>query len=142
VPYKGTQPALMDVAGGHTDLLLDSVISLQQLAKAGKVKPVAITSAKRSALAPDVPTFKESGLPAFVYGSWYGVWAPRETPPERIAKLNAAINAATSELAKAGAWASLGIDPVTENAEQFKRFIHAEVGQGAELLRGAGFKPD
>jgi tripartite-type tricarboxylate transporter receptor subunit TctC len=78
VPYKGTQPALTDVAGGHVDMLLDSMISLLPMAKSGKVKPIAVTSAQRSALAPDVPTFKESGLPEFVYGSWYGVWAPAE----------------------------------------------------------------
>jgi tripartite-type tricarboxylate transporter receptor subunit TctC len=143
VPYKGTQPALMDVAGGHTDLLLDSMISLLPMAKSGKVKPIAITSAKRSALAPDLPTFKESGLPQFAFESWYGVWAPKDTPVERIAALNAAINAATAELAKAGAFASLGIEPVSnETAAQFKAYIATEVKEGAELLKEAGFRPE
>jgi tripartite-type tricarboxylate transporter receptor subunit TctC len=141
VPYKGTQPALTDVAGGHVDMLLDSMISLLPMAKSGKVKPIAVTSAQRSALAPDVPTFKESGLPEFVYGSWYGVWAPRDTPPARIAALNAAINAATVELTKSGALASLGIDPVIESPAEFKRFVAADVAKGAELLKNAGFRP-
>ena len=142
VPYKGTQPALMDVAGGHTDLLLDSAISLTQMAKTGKVRPIAISSAQRSVLAPDVPTFKESGLPNFAYESWYGVWAPKDTPADRVAALNAAINAATAALAKSGALAGLGIEPVTETAAQFKAFIAADVKEGAELLKDAGFKPD
>lgn len=142
VPYKGTQPALMDVAGGHTDLVLDSMISLLPMAKSGKVRPIAITSARRSALAPEVPTFKEGGLPEFAYASWYGVWAPGATPPARVAVLNAAINAATTELARSGAWANLGITPVTESAEQFKRFVARDVAQGAELLRSAGFQPE
>ncbi len=142
VPYKGTQPALMDVAGGHTDLLLDSMISLLQMAKSGKVKPIAITSAKRSSLMPDVPTFKESGLPTFAFESWYGVWAPRDTPADRVAALNAAINTATAELAKSGALTALGIEPVTETAAQFKAYIAAEVKEGAELLNSAGFKPE
>ena len=142
VPYKGTQPALMDVAGGHTDLLLDSMISLLSMAKSGKVRPIAISSAKRSTLMPDVATFKESGLPSFDYASWYGVWAPRDTPADRIALLNAAINTATKELAKSGALAGLGIEPVTESAEQFKRFIAAGVTEGAELLKSAGFRPE
>lgn len=142
VPYKGTQPALIDVAGGHTDLLLDSMISLMQMAKSGKVKPIAITSTKRSSLMPDVPTFKESGLPTFDFESWYGVWAPRETPAARIAALNAAINAATTELAKSGAMAGLGISPVVETAAQFKTYIAAEVREGAELLKNAGFRPE
>ncbi len=143
VPYKGTQPALMDVAGGHTDLLLDSMISLLPMAKSGKVKPIAITSARRSSQAPDIPTFKESGLPDFAFESWYGVWAPKDTPADRIAALNAAINAATAELAKAGAFASLGIEPVSnETAAQFKAYIAAEVKEGAELLKDAGFRPE
>ena len=142
VPYKGTQPAMMDVAGGHTDLLLDSMISLMPMAKSGKVKPIAITSAGRSSIAPDVPTFKESGLPEFAYESWYGVWAPKDTPGDRIAALNAAINRATTDLAKSGAFASLGIEPVTETPAQFRAFIAAQVKEGSELLKDAGFRPE
>ncbi|WP_083440705.1 Bug family tripartite tricarboxylate transporter substrate binding protein [Aquincola tertiaricarbonis] len=142
VPYKGTQPALVDVGGGHVNLLLDSMISLQPLAKAGQVKPIAITSAKRSPLAPEVPTVAESGMPNFSYVSWYGVWAPKDTPADRIAILNAAINKAVVELGKSGAFASLGIDPVSETTEQFRRYVAADVAQGAELLKSAGFKPE
>lgn len=142
VPYKGTQPALVDVGGGHVNLLLDSMISVLPLAKAGKVKPIAITSKKRSVLAPDVPTVAESGLANFSYVSWYGVWAPKDTPADRMATLNTAINAAVGELAKSGSFASLGIEPVTESVDQFKRYIAADVGQGTELLKSAGFKPE
>lgn len=142
VAYKGTQPALVDVGGGHVNLLVDSMISVLPLAKAGRVKPVAITSKQRSALAPEVPTVHEAGIPNFAYASWYGVWAPKNTPPERIATLNAAINSAVVELAKSGALAALGIEPVSETPEQFKRFIANDVAQGAELLKSAGFKPD
>jgi tripartite-type tricarboxylate transporter receptor subunit TctC len=142
VPYKGTQPALVDVGGGHVDVLLDSMVSLLPLAKAGKVRPVAITARKRSPLAPEVPTVQESGLPNFAYFSWYGVWAPRDTPADRVATLNAAINGAVRELARSGALASLGIEPVTESAEQFRRFIAADIAQGADLLKNAGFKPE
>jgi tripartite-type tricarboxylate transporter receptor subunit TctC len=142
VPYKGTQPALVDVGGGHADLLMDSMISLQQLAKSGKVKAIAITSAKRSALAPDIPTVQEGGVPKFSYVSWYGVWAPKGTPPDRVATLNTAINKAVAELGKSGAFASLGIEPVMETPEQFKRYIANDVALGTELLKSAGFKPE
>lgn len=142
VAYKGTQPALVDVGGGHVDLLLDSMISLLPLAKAGKVRALAVTSAQRTALAPEVPTVKESGIANFNYVSWYGVWAPKDTPPDRVAALNTAINAAVKELAKSGAWASLGIEPVTETPEQFRRFIAADVAQGTELLKTSGFRPE
>lgn len=142
VPYKGTQPAMVDVGGGHVNLLLDSMISVLPLAKSGKLKPIAITSVKRSALAPDVPTVAESGIPNFSYVSWYGVWAPKDTPADRIAILNSAINKAVAELAKSGAFASLGIDAVSETSEQFRRYVAADVAQGAELLKSAGFKPE
>lgn len=142
VPYRGTQPALTDVAGGHTDLLLDSMISVLPLAKAGRVRPIAITASKRSALAPEVPTARESGFPCMTYSSWYGVWAPKGTPPDRIKRLNAAINASIAEQAKSGAWSHLGIEPVTESVEQFTKFIANDVAQGAELLKSSGFKPE
>jgi tripartite-type tricarboxylate transporter receptor subunit TctC len=112
------------------------------MAKSGKVKPMAITSARRSSLAPDIPTFKEAGLPSFAFESWYGVWAPKDTAADRVAALNAAINTATLELAKSGALAGLGIEPVTETPSQFKAYIAAEVKEGAELLKEAGFRPE
>lgn len=142
VPYKGTQPALTDVAGGHAGMLLDSMISLLPMAKAGKVRALAITSKQRSAQAPDIPTVQEAGIPNYAFGSWYGVWAPKDTPAERVAVLNMLINSATAELAKSGALMNFGIEPVTESPEAFRRHIASEVQDGADLLRMAGFKPE
>lgn len=142
VPYKGTQPALVDVGGGHVNLLFDSMISVLPLAKAGKVKAIAISSKKRSPLALDVPTVAEGGVANFAYETWYGVWAPKDTPADRLAALNTAINKAVNELARSGAFASLGIDPVTETVEQFKRYVASDVAQSSELLKSAGFKPE
>ncbi len=142
VPYKGTQPALVDVGGNHVSLLLDSMVSLLPLAKSGKVRPLAITAEKRSPLAPEVPTMQEGGLKAFKYASWYGVWVPRGTPADRVAKLSAAVTQASSELGRNGAYAAIGIDALSEGSEQFKKFIAADVAQGSELLRSAGFKPE
>jgi tripartite-type tricarboxylate transporter receptor subunit TctC len=142
VPYRGTAPALADVAGGHAQLLLDSIISLQGMARAGKVKAVAVSSAQRSTIAPDVPTAAESGFPGVVYNSWYGVWAPKGTPAERVQVLHRAINKATAELARSGAYTTLGILPVLESTEQFRQFVAADVARSAELLKEAGFKPE
>jgi tripartite-type tricarboxylate transporter receptor subunit TctC len=140
--YKGTAPALTDVAGGHAQILIDSIISLQGMAKTGRVKPIAVTSAKRSAVMPQVPTAVESGFPGFVTTSWYGLWAPKNTPEDRIQLLNKAVNEAVTQLVKAGAFEQLGIDPVKETPEEFKRFTGAYVFESADLLRGAGFKPE
>jgi tripartite-type tricarboxylate transporter receptor subunit TctC len=142
VPYKGTQPALADVAGGHVNLQFDSMISLLPLARSGKVKPIAISTKKRSELAPEVPTVQEGGVPNFNVVTWYGVWAPKDTPADRVALLNTTINRAVSELGKSGAFAKLGVEPVTESIEQFKRYVANDVAQSAELLKSAGFKPE
>ncbi len=140
--YKGTAPALTDVAGGHVQIQIDSIVSLQGMAKSGKVKPIIVTSAKRSAVMPNVPTAVESGYPKFVTESWYGVWAHKNTPNDRLQFLNKAINEAVSQLAKAGAFEPLGIEPVTESIEDFRKYTSAYVSESSDLLKGAGFKPE
>lgn len=107
-----------------------------------QVRPIAVTSSRRSALAPDVPSMAESGLAQYAFASWYGVRCPYGTPPDRVMALNKAINAAVAEIARSGGLSALGIEPVSETPEQFKRFIGSEVLQGAELLKAAGFKPE
>ena len=141
-PYQGTSPALVEVAGGHAQILLDSIISLMPMAKTGKVHPVVTTSARRSAIAPDIPTASESGLPGFTFVSWYGLWAPKDTPQDRVQLLNTAANEAVSDLIKSGAFAAVGIEGVNESVAQFGKYIANDVAQSAELLKGAGFKPE
>lgn len=141
-PYRGTAPALADVAGGHAQLLLDSIISLQGMAKGGKVKAIMVSSSQRSGVAPDVPTAAESGYPNMVYNSWYGVWAPKGTPADRVQFLNNAINKATAGLARSGSYTTLGILPVLETPEQFRQFVATDVARSAQLLKDAGFKPE
>lgn len=140
--YKGTAPALTDVAGGHSQILIDSIISLQSMAKAGKVKAIAVTSAKRSSVMPNVPTASESGYPKFVTESWYGIWAPKGTPDDRVQFLNKAANEAVRQLTKSGAFEQLGIEPVVESVEEFKKYTGKYISENAELLKGAGFKPE
>lgn len=142
VPYKGTQPALTDVAGGHVHLMMDSMISLLPMAKAGRVKPLAISTRSRSGLAPDIPTVAEAGLPGFQYVSWYGVWAPKATPAAVVKALNQAINASVAELARNGQFGQLGVSPVIDTPEAFRQFIATDVAQGAQLLKAAGFQPE
>jgi len=138
--YKGTAPALADVAGGHTQILIDSIISLQSLAKSGKVKPIIVTSAKRSSVMPNVPTAVESGYPSFVTESWYGIWAPKGTPEDRIQLLNKAANDAVRLLSKTGAFEQLGIEPVTESVAEFKKYTATYSQENADLLKSSGFK--
>ena len=142
VVYKGTAPALTDVAGGHTQILMDSIISLQGMAKSGKVKPIIVTSAKRSSVMPNVPTASESGYPKFVTESWYAIWAPKGTPDDRVQLLNKAANEAVRQLTKSGAFEQLGIEPIVESVDEFKKYTGKYIHENAELLKGAGFKPE
>lgn len=140
--YRGTAPALTDVAGGHSQILMDSIISLLPMAKEGRVRPIAVTSAKRVGIAPDVPTAVESGFPNMVYYSWYGVWAPKATPVAKVKSLNEAFNVAVKDLARAGTLSPLGILPVIEDVAQFRLFIDQDIKRSTELLRSSGFKAE
>jgi tripartite-type tricarboxylate transporter receptor subunit TctC len=129
------------VTAGNVQLMIDPIIALLPMARAGQIKALAITAAKRSALAPDIRTAAESGMPGLEFASWYGVWGPRDLPRDIVDRLNAAVNDATRDLANSGRLANLGIEPVAETPEEFARFIVSEVTRGAELLRFANFKP-
>ena len=139
--YRGTAPALTDVAGGHVQLMIDSILALLPMARDGKVKALAITTPRRSALAPEIQTAAESGMKGLEFASWYGAWAPRGLPNELAALLNAAFNEATGELARSGRFAELGQEPVSETRDAFARFIDADLARATELLKLANYQP-
>ena len=140
-PYRGTAPALTDVAAGHIQMLIDPAIALLPMARSGSVKALAITSAKRIPLAPDIPSAAESGMPGLEYASWYGVWGPKGLPSNVVSWLNAAFNEATQELAASGRLAELGIVSVKETPDQFARFVVQDVKRNTELLQSVKFEP-
>lgn len=141
VPYRGTAPALNDVAGGHIQLLTDAIVILLPMAKDGKVKSLAVTTKQRSPLAPEIPTSAESGLPGLEVVSWYGMWGPKALPADIIKALNAACADAMRELADSGRLAAVGVTPVYETPQEFAGYQAAEVARNAELLKSVGFKP-
>jgi len=140
-PYRGTAPALTDVMGGHVQILIDSIVTLLPAANDGKVKALAITAAKRSALAPEVPTAVESGMPSLTFTSWFGFFGPKDMPRDVVMKLNATFNEAGRKLAEEKRLVPLGAEPVAETPDDFARFIRVQVERNAKLLEGAGFKP-
>jgi len=139
--YRGTAPALTDVAGGHVQLMIDPLLVLLPQARGGQVKALAITTPKRSALAPDIPTAAESGMTGLEFVSWYGFWGPKGLPAEVVAWINTAANAATRDLVKSGRFAELGQEPVTGTPEDFSRYIAADFKRNAALLKAAKFEP-
>jgi tripartite-type tricarboxylate transporter receptor subunit TctC len=139
--YRGTAPALTDVAGGHVQLMIDPLLVLLPQARGGQVKALAITTPTRSALAPDIPTAAESGMTGLEFVSWYGFWGPKGLPAEIVGWINTAANAATRDLVKSGRFAELGQEPVTGTPEDFSRYIDADFKRNAALLKAANFQP-
>jgi tripartite-type tricarboxylate transporter receptor subunit TctC len=140
--YRGTSPALNDVAGGHIQLMIDPLVALWPMAKGGKVKALGVASDHRSKLAPEVPTAAESGMPGLNVTSWYGVWGPKNMPAELVVWVNNAINEAVQALEKEGRLDSLGIDPVNGSPKEFASFIDQDLKRSADLLRAANFQPE
>jgi tripartite-type tricarboxylate transporter receptor subunit TctC len=141
VPYRGTAPALNDVAGGHAQLLIDPIIALLPMAQSGDVKALAITTAKRSKLAPQIPTAAEAGMPGLEFASWYGVWGAKSLPKDIVIAVNAMFNEAVEGVAASGRLDTLGIEPVTETPEEFAAYIERDVKRNSELLKAADFQP-
>jgi len=139
--YRGTAPALTDVAGGHVQLMIDPLLVLLPQARSGAVKGLATTTAKRSPLAPDIPTAAESGMKGLEFASWYGFWGPKDVPANVVTWLNKAANEATVELDKAGRLAKLGMESVTGTPDDFARYIAADFKRSEALLKAADFKP-
>jgi len=141
LPYRGTAPALNDVAGGHVQLLIDPVLALLPMANSNQVKGLAVTTAKRSPLAPDYPTASEGGLAGMNHSTWYGVWGPKKMSADLVAQLNTMINDAVQELDNEGQLSKLGIERVSETPSEFEAFAKGYVARNAELLKASNFDP-
>jgi len=142
IPYKGSPPALQDVVGGQVAMTFDNITTALPLAKAGKLRALAVTTAKRSSVAPDVPTLAESGLPGFEVGSWQGVFAPAGTPPEIVKRLNAEIVKALNMPDVREKLSGLGAEIVADSPEEFSALVKAEVAKWADVVKKSGAKVD
>lgn len=142
VGYRGTAPALTDVAAGNVQLMFDPVLATLPMIRGGQLRGLGIAAAARTPLAPDLPTMAEAGLPGFEFYSWYGVWAPRAVPGEIVARLNAAIVEGMREQAIVERLNGLGFAPVAETPEAFGAFIREDVARNAGLLRLANYQPE
>ena len=142
IPYKGSPPALQDVMGGQVTMTFDNITTAWTLAKSGKLRALAVTTASRSAIAPDVPTLAESGLPGFEVGSWQGVFAPAGTPPEIVKRLNAEIVRILGLPDVKEKLAGLGAELVGNTPEEFAALVKVEVVKWADVVRKSGARVD
>ena len=138
VPYKGSAPALVDLMGGHVMMIFDNTPNVLPHAKAGKVKAIAVTSAKRSDLAPEVPTVIESGVPGYEVNVWFGVVAQSATPREIVTRLNAEINKIIAMNDVRQRFTNGGVTPVGGTAEQFTDHIRNEVAKWGKVVKATG----
>lgn len=141
-PYRGTAPALTDVAAGNVQMMIDPVLALLPLVQSGGVKGIAVTAPRRSTLAPALPTSAEEGMPGLVFSSWYGLWGPKGMPAPIVSLLNSHLGEIMRDPATMERFSGLGLEPTYAPQEEFARFIEADVARNAELLRSANFQPE
>jgi tripartite-type tricarboxylate transporter receptor subunit TctC len=138
VPYKGVSEGVTATAQGQTDVIFASITAAKPLLEAKRVRPIAISTIKRTKLMPDMPTVDESGVPGYDRSGWYGVLAPAGVPKDVVARLNAAIAAAVNNPAMAEAFNRQGLEPGVMAPDEFAAFIRREVAQNIKVARDAG----
>jgi tripartite-type tricarboxylate transporter receptor subunit TctC len=142
IPYKGAAPAMQDLIGGRIQLMFDNLASSLGQVRAGKVKAIAVTTARRTALAPELPTIAESGLPGFDISTWFGIFVPAGTPRDVVAKLHGEFTRALADGEVREKMVTLGAEPVGSRPEEFAAYIRAEADKYARIIRASGAKAD
>jgi tripartite-type tricarboxylate transporter receptor subunit TctC len=143
IPYKGAGASVVDLLGGHVDLAFVSLSSVAPQLQAKKLRALAITSAKRSALMPELPTFDEAGLKGYEVTGWYGVLAPAGTPREIISRLHTDITRALALAEMVQSLNAFGLEPAPSNSpEEFTAFLQAEISKWAKVVKASGAKAD
>jgi tripartite-type tricarboxylate transporter receptor subunit TctC len=134
VPYKGSGPALIDMLSGQMDLMFDQLPSSLAQVQAGSLKAVAVTSKQRTSVMPDVPTVAESGLPGFESNSWWAVFAPPKTPPEIVAKLNAAVHQALADPKLLASFKGMGLEAWQSTPEELAKLLVDERAKWQKVI--------
>ena len=140
VPYKGNAPALNDLLGGHVSMMFDTINTALPHVKAGTLKALAVTSKKRSPLAPDVPTMIEAGLPGFEISAWYVMFAPANTPKDIMQRLNAEVNKAVKDPELRATLGAQGVELTGGTSEEADAFVNGEIERWAKIIKTTGMK--
>lgn len=140
VPYKGSAPALTDLIGGQVQVMIDPLVSTAQHVKSGKLRALAITSARRSSLVPDLPTLAEAGLPGYDFAAWFVLLAPAGTPPAVVSKLNQQVQRSLGAADVKERYAVMGAEPGQGSPADLQTFINAEIKRYAQLVKATGMK--
>ena len=142
VPYKGSSPALTDLIGGQVQLMFDSMPSAMPFVKAGKLRPLAVTTAKRSLVVPDLSTVAEAGVPGYDISTWYGLWGPKGLSKEVTDKLANEVARILKLPDVKERYAALGAEPVGNSPEEFAAYCKSELLKWAKVVKDSGAKAD
>ncbi len=142
VPYKGSSPALTDLIGGQVQLMFDSMPSAMPFVKAGKLRPLAVTTAKRSLAVPDLSTVAEAGVPGYDISTWYGLWGPKGLSKEVTDKLANEVARILKLPDVKERYAALGAEPVGNTPEEFAAYCKSELLKWAKVVKDSGAKAD
>jgi tripartite-type tricarboxylate transporter receptor subunit TctC len=142
IPYKGGGPAVTAAIGGQTQFILGTTIGLLPHVRSGKLRAIGVTSAKRSAAAPEIPTFAESGVPGYEHEPWNGLFAAAKTPRPIIVRLNAEVARLLQAPEVKKIFANEGADPVGNSPEEFAVVVRTEFEKWAKVIKAAGIKID
>jgi tripartite-type tricarboxylate transporter receptor subunit TctC len=140
VPFKGTGPATIDVIGGHTQLILNSIVTALPHVRSGKLKALGISDTRRSALLPDLPTIDEAGVPGYEASNWWGIAVPAGTPQPVIDRLHREITAIQNSDSLKEQFAKDGAVIVQIGTAEFRRFFLAEMEKWGKVVKQANIK--
>lgn len=142
IPHKGSDGARTSILGGQVQMMFDAVPTMAANARAGKVKALATSGAKRSPVTPDVPTVSEAGVPGYESGIWLGLMAPMGTPRPVLEKLNAEVNKLLNSAEVRDNWGKQGTTTMGMSIEQFDKFLRDEIVKWAKVVKLSGAKVD
>jgi tripartite-type tricarboxylate transporter receptor subunit TctC len=141
IPYKGSAPALNDLVSGQVSMMFDLVLTAAPHVKSGAVRGLAVTSAQRSSVLPDLPTVAES-IPGYEVSAWFGIFAPAGVPQPVVQRLNAEFVKALQQPDLRQRLASQGAEPLTSTPDEFAAYLRAEIDKWARVVKAAGMKAD
>jgi tripartite-type tricarboxylate transporter receptor subunit TctC len=142
VPYKGLGPALTDLIGGRVHVIISTMASALPHMKSGKLRPLAVTTARRSSFFPEVPTMNESGVAGYEFSTWYGLLVPARTPRAIVERLNAETRKALTSSSLTEQFLAQGLEAAVSSPQEFGAYLHSEVAKWAKVVKASGATPE
>ena len=142
VPYKGLGPALTDLVGGRLQVIVSTMASALPQTRAGKLRPLAVTTAQRSPFFPEVPTMDEAGVKGYEFSTWYGLLMPAGTPRAIVDRINAETRKAVGSAIVKEQFVGQGLEPASSSSQEFGAYLKSEVAKWARVVKASGATPE